>query len=106
MRALQLLYLVLLRGSEQPASQVLLRAAPYRGVTHWLDTSSTDGTTVDLFDFDFTINPKLRLEIYGQDEDGTTPFDNHVLFWNMGVGQAAAHLNSIGRGPVIAAWNG
>lgn len=79
---------------------------PNPGVTHWLDTSSPDGTTLDLFDFDFAANPRLRFEIYDQDEDDAQPFDNHVKFWAQGVAQAARHLNQSGHGPVLATCNG
>lgn len=82
------------------------REAIHNGVTHWLDTSAKDGTTVDLFEFDFSVNPHLHLQIYDQDEDDAGRFDNVAHFWNMGVGQAAKRLNAAGRGPVIAAWNG
>jgi hypothetical protein len=78
---------------------------PYLGMTHWL-AKSPDGTTLDLFDFDFEANPHLRLEIYDQDEDDAIPFDNRVRFWPNGVGQVTRHLNALGRGPVVAAWNG
>jgi hypothetical protein len=79
---------------------------PHPGVTHWIDRSSSDGTAVELFDFDFRANPHLRLELYDQDEDDKTPFDDKCEFWPQGVAQAAQHLNKIGRGPVVAAWNG
>jgi hypothetical protein len=62
--------------------------------------------TVDLFDFDFGANPRLRLELYDQDEDDIKPFDNRVEYWSTGVGQATHHLNLQRRGPVVAAWNG
>jgi hypothetical protein len=78
---------------------------PYRGLTHYL-AKSPEGTTADLFDFDFDANPHLRLEIYDQDEDDTTPWDNSVRYWPNGVGQVTRHLNASGRGPVVAAWNG
>jgi len=80
--------------------------SPHAGVTHYLDHSSPDGTVVELFDFDFGQHPALRLELYDQDEDDQTPFDDHVDFWPMGVGQATRHLNALGRGKVVAAWNG
>ena len=51
---------------------------PHPGVTHWLDTSSPDGTMLDFFDFDFGKNPHLRFEIYDQDEDDTHPFDDYT----------------------------
>lgn len=75
------------------------------GVTHWLTTTS-DGTTVDLLEFDFAANPALRLELYDQDEDDAVPFDNQVMFYANAVGQVTRHLNELGRGPVLAAWNG
>ncbi|MDF2441678.1 MAG: hypothetical protein JWN98_2662 [Abditibacteriota bacterium] len=80
---------------------------PHRGVTHWLAVSR-DGTICDLLRFDFKANPRLRFELYSQDEDDKQPFDNIVQFWPMGVGQATRHLNRrfARSGPVIAAWNG
>ena len=80
--------------------------APWPGVTHWRDQSSPDGTALDLYQFDFAANPNLRLELYDQDEDDTTPGDNRVDYWPQGVGQATRHLNARGRGLVLAAWNG
>ncbi len=79
---------------------------PHRGVKHWIDRSSPDGTVVELFDFDFHRNPHLRLELFDQDEDDQAPFDDHADFWTRGVGQVTRHLNETGRGRVIAAWNG
>lgn len=76
------------------------------GVTHWLDTSPEDGTTLDLIRFDFKTNPKLRLELYDQDEDDETPYDNGALYFERGVGQIVRHLNGEKRGQVVAAWNG
>jgi hypothetical protein len=84
-----------------------MKDAPHRGVTHWLDRSSPDGTTLDLLRFDFRANPALRLEIYDQDEDDTHPGDNQAAgYYPRGVGQVTRHLNERGRGPVVAAWNG
>ncbi len=79
---------------------------PHLGVMHWRDKSSPDGTVCELFQFDFAANPKLRLELYDQDEDDAHPFDDQVVFWPRGVGEATRHLNALGRGPVLAAWNG
>ncbi len=56
----------------------------HRGVTHWLAKQS-DGTTLDLFRFDFTANPALRLELFDQDQDDEKPFDNEVKYWKRGV---------------------
>jgi len=83
-----------------------VKEIPHPGVTRYTDYSSSDGTTLYLFDFDFAANPRLRLELYDQDEDDAKPFDNHVAFWARGVGQATRHLNDIRRGRVMAAWNG
>ncbi len=80
------------------------------GVTHWQDTSSPDGTKLDLFDFDFGRNRRLRLEIFDQDQDDEKPFDNHARFWERGVGQITRQLNAAfgleKQGRVLAAWNG
>jgi hypothetical protein len=61
---------------------------------------------LDLLEFDFAANPRLRLELYDQDEDDAVPFDNRVEYWSRGVAAATAHLEKTGRGPVLAAWNG
>jgi hypothetical protein len=82
------------------------RDEPHAGVTHWLDRSASDRTELDLLQFDFTANPRLRLELYDQDEDDPVPLDNGNDYWKMGVGAAARHLNETGRGTVVAAWNG
>ncbi len=83
-----------------------VKDSPYLGVTHWLDRSSPDGTVLDLFEFDFAANPRLRLELYDQDEDDATPFNDEVDYWRRAVGQVTRHLNASGRGKVVAAWNG
>ena len=75
------------------------------GVTHWQVTSG-DGTRLELLKFDFVANPRLRLEIFDQDQDDEKPFDNRARFWERGVGQITRQLNREGKGPVIAAWNG
>ncbi|NCO38527.1 MAG: hypothetical protein COZ06_02975 [Armatimonadetes bacterium CG_4_10_14_3_um_filter_66_18] len=101
------------RGAESDAPSALSqwpwanagRDEPHRGVSHWR-TRTGDGTALDLLRFDFSVNPELRLELYDQDEDDATPFDNQVDFWSRGVGQVTRHLNRNGRGRVIAAWNG
>ena len=55
----------------------------------------------------FEANPHLRLEIYDQDQDDATPFNDKVPgYWNQGVAQVVPHLNTVGRGTVIAACNG
>ncbi len=76
------------------------------GVTQTSHVSS-DGTMLDLFDFDFGANPRLRWEIFDQDEDDKKPLDNHVNYWDRNVALATKQLDGAkGRGPVIAAWNG
>lgn len=76
-----------------------------QGVTHTF-AQGEDGTVVDFFDFDFGANPRLRWEIFDQDEDDAKPFDNRVLYWERNVARATKQLNASGRGPVVAAWNG
>jgi len=76
-----------------------------RGVDHWLATAS-DGTTVELIEFDFALNARLRLEMYDRDEDDSEPFNNLADYATRGVGTVVKHLNDKGRGPVVAAWNG
>lgn len=73
------------------------------GVTHWLALAG-DGTSVELFDFDFGANPRLRLELYDQDEDDARPFDDVVNYWPRGVDSIVRHLAP--RGTIVAAWNG
>lgn len=81
------------------------RDTPHRGVTHYY-VRAKDGTTLDLLHFDWKQNPRLRLELYSQDQDDQKPWDNIARYWPMGVGQAIKHLDGSGRGPVLAAWNG
>jgi len=83
-----------------------VKDTPHPGVTHWLDKSSTDGTVLDFFDFDFKANPHLRFEIYDQDQDDDKPFDDTADCWPHGVGWATHHLNTMGRGQVVTAWHG
>lgn len=54
------------------------------GVTQTSKVSS-DGTMLDLFDFDFGANSRLRWEIFDQDEDDAKPLDNHVEYWDRNV---------------------
>jgi Phosphodiester glycosidase len=76
------------------------------GVTHWHQISSRDATRLELFEFDLAANPKLRLEIYDQDEDDATPFDNKARIYERGVAQVVSHLEKKGRGTVLLACNG
>jgi hypothetical protein len=75
------------------------------GVTQ-TTTKTADGTTLDFIDFDFGKNPKLRFEIFDQDEDDEKPLDNRVTLDKRGVIEVARKLEANGRGKVIAAWNG
>ncbi len=67
---------------------------------------TADGTDLQLIRFDFAANSQLRFEMYDQDQDGPKPWADHVAYFAMGVAQAARHLDSTGRGRVIAATNG
>ena len=82
--------------------------APARGVTHWIDKSSPDGTVVELVEFDFKANPRLRFAMFDQDSDDKKPWDNHCRYWKRGAGQMARQLNQKlnKNGRVIALWNG
>ena len=76
------------------------------GVTQ-ISKVSSDGTLLDLFDFDFGANPRLRWEIFDQDEDDQKPLDNRVNYWERNVAQMTKQLDGPkGRGPVLVAWNG
>lgn len=86
--------------------QGAVKESLYLGVTHWHVRSDFDGTKLDLLEFDFGVNPSLRLELYDQDEDDDVPFDNKAKFWHRGIGHVICHLNQTERGKVIAAWNG
>jgi hypothetical protein len=81
-----------------------------RGITHWLDQSSPDGTTLELFEFDFAANPSLHFEMYDQDENDEKPFNNQVFYWKRGLGHTVGALNTgfakKDKGRVVAAWNG
>src|SRR6478672_11778786 len=46
---------------------------PTRGVKHWLDKSSPDGTVVELVEFDFKTNPNFRFAMFDQDSDDEKP---------------------------------
>ena len=79
---------------------------PARGVTHWLDdTSSGDGTVCELIEFDFAANPNLRFEMIDQDGGDGNPWDNHCLYWERGAAQMTRDLNRKNQ-RVVALWNG
>lgn len=77
----------------------------FPGVARWTRRAE-DGTELELLRFDFDANPRLRFELYDQDEDDAKPFDNKAEYLPNGVGKVTEHLNAIGRGKVLAAWNG
>jgi hypothetical protein len=80
-----------------------------KGVTQWRVVQG-DGTSLDLLEFDFKINPKLRLEIFDQDENDAIAFDNRVKYWPRGAAQVLRELDAkftrSQRGHVVAIWNG
>lgn len=78
----------------------------HKGITRWRNEKTADGTVLDLYQFDFKTNPKLRFEIYDQDEDDAKPFDNEADYFPNGVGQVVRHLNQRQSGMVLVAWNG
>ena len=65
-----------------------------------------DGSRLEFYRFDFAKNPRLRFEIYDQDENDAKPLDNRTLFWEKNVGEAVSQLEKSGRGPIWVAWNG
>lgn len=76
----------------------------HRGVARWYQPATPDGTSLELYRFDFKTNPNLRLEMYDQDEDDAVPFDNKTDYFNHNAAWVAKHLKD--RGKVIAVWNG
>ena len=78
---------------------------PTRGVTHWLDDSSGDGTVCELIEFDFKINPNLHFYAFDQDGDDAAPWDNHCYYWKRGAAQMTRELN-VENSRVVALWNG
>lgn len=76
-----------------------------RGVTRWF-TEGADGSTLELFRFDFAGNPRLRFELYDQDEDDAVPFDNRADYYPRGIGAITKHLIEKKTGRILAAWNG
>ncbi len=81
------------------------RVNPTRGVTHWRDDSSGDGTVCELIEFDFQANPNLRFALFDQDSDDAKPWDNHCLYWPRGAAQMTRQLNDNNQ-RVVALWNG
>lgn len=75
------------------------------GTSRWSCTAD-DGTTLELLRFDFSVNPRLRLELYDQDQDDAKPFDNETDYYPRGVGHVVRHLLEQKKGRVVAAWNG
>lgn len=86
------------------------KSTPRPGVTHYAVTAP-DGTSIDFFDFNFKTNPRLKWEIYDQDENDEKPLDNHVFYAKQSVaGFTKAYNNGKVRhrkaGRIVAAWNG
>ena len=79
---------------------------PFPHVKRFFATFPKDGTKLELFQFDFAKNRNLRFEIYDQDQDDSTPFDDKADYYPNGVGQVTKHLNETGHGRVLLAWNG
>lgn len=75
-----------------------------RGVSH-TSARDADGTDVDMLEFDFAANPKLRLELFDQDSDDAHPFDNHARYWGRNAAYILAH-ESNAAGVPIAVCNG
>lgn len=82
-----------------------LESQPQQGLSLWT-FSDQDGTSLELYRFDFIANRKLHFGLYDQDEDDSNPFDNKADFFANGVGLVTKHLNDTGRGRVLLAWNG
>ena len=75
------------------------------GVTHWASVTN-DGTTLDLLEFDFRANPRLRLGLWDSDLQ-TSPAkkpDNRFAYWRNGIATQAAAMNQ--NGELVACWNG
>jgi len=64
-----------------------------------------DGTDVSVAEFDFVANPKLRLELFDQDSDDKTPFDNHARYWGRNAAYILAHKGDA-ESQSIAVCNG
>jgi Phosphodiester glycosidase len=78
---------------------------PHAGVTRWFAVSQ-DKTELELMQFDFKSNPRLRFELYDQDEDSVPPYRDDADYVRHGVGAIVKHLNNQASGQVVAAWNG
>lgn len=78
----------------------------HNGVTLW-HLQSGDGTVLDLMRFDFAANPRLRLELYDQDEGDPHPGDGRVGDYEaLNAAEALRGLQAARPGRMIAAWNG
>ncbi len=75
-----------------------------RGVRHEV-TRDADGTEVDLVEFDFNNNPKLKLELFDQDGDDAKPFDNKARYWGRNAAYILSHQSNE-SGQIVAAFNG
>ena len=79
---------------------------PLKGVTRvWIEKAE-DGSSLDLYTFDFKDNPNLSFGMYDQDEDDAAPFDNKADFFDRNAADIARHITDQKRGKVVALWNG
>jgi hypothetical protein len=77
-----------------------------RGVTHWT-SQLDDGTTLDLLEFDWKTNPRLRLGLWDADLESSPDQSkprNRFGYWQNGFASQAARMNA--RGDLVACWNG
>jgi len=82
------------------------KETPLKGVTRiWLEKAE-DGSSLDLYTFDFQANPNLSFGMYDQDEDDAVPFDNKADFFDRNAADIARHITDQKRGKVVALWNG
>lgn len=86
-----------------PLSGAVTATGP-RGVTH-LTARDADGTEVDLIEFDFKANPRLKLELFDQDSDDAHPFDNSARYWGRNAAYILTH-ESNPQGALLAVCNG
>lgn len=69
------------------------------GVTRRVHPNPTDGSRIELIEFDFRANPKLRFEIYDQDHHDALPYDDRADFFDQNV---AAITRELGKRVVFA----
>lgn len=76
------------------------------GVSRWSSVLD-DGTTLDLLEFDFRANPRLKFGLWDSDlnnsPDKNKPL-NRFPYWRNGIASQAASMNR--SGDLVACWNG